>query len=56
MGDFWDSIGNVNEINTPKKSYKVDANTIEQNPHPFFSLWLNLSRTMKANSEYTQLL
>jgi hypothetical protein len=22
MGDFWDSIGNVNEINTPKKEKK----------------------------------
>jgi hypothetical protein len=22
VGDFWDSIGNVNEINTPKKNIK----------------------------------
>jgi hypothetical protein len=25
VGDFWDSIGNVNEINTQLKNFKIDC-------------------------------
>jgi hypothetical protein len=32
VGDFWDSIGNVNEINTPQKALELKKILIPQNP------------------------